>query len=163
MVSIFLPSFAACIRFGGWIVAALAVAALAACGSAAPVAKEPVNLMMRVAASDRSNPDEWGRAAPIMVRIYELKSSTAFENADFFTLQTDDKKVLSDDALVVDEFILRPGDTRKIARKSDPAATAIGVLAGYRELGKYRMVVPDKKQKLTIFLDQHAASISESN
>ncbi|SMG54149.1 type VI secretion system lipoprotein TssJ [Paraburkholderia susongensis] len=169
------------LRLAGWLALSGASVCLSACGSTpAPVVKEQTNLRLRIAASDDVNPNEWGKAAPILVRVYELKSATAFENADFFTLQSDDRKILGEDALVVDEFILRPGDEREITRKSNPATTAVAVLAGYRELGKsiwravyrlpvapdaswYRIAIPDKQQKLKIRLDQRAVSISKSD
>ncbi|MBB5414508.1 type VI secretion system lipoprotein TssJ [Paraburkholderia atlantica] len=181
MVSIFFSRFAIWLRIGGWLALSGASAWLSGCASApAPVIKERTTLRLQIAANENVNPNEWGTAAPILVRVYELKSPTAFQTADFFTLQSDDKKILGDDALVVDEFILRPGDTREIVRKSNPATTAIGVLAGYRDLGKsvwravyrlpvapdaawYRMALPDKEQKLTIQLDQRTVSISKSD
>lgn len=167
-------------RVIGWIIAASGYVCLAACSSSSSVTKEPIKLFINIDASEQVNPDEWGRAAPIMLRIYELRSPTAFESADFFTLQSDEKKVLRDDAIVIDEFILRPGEKREIERKSAQGATAIGVLAGYRELGKsvwrsvyrlpaapdaawYRVAIPDRKQRLSIRVDQQAVSISKSN
>jgi type VI secretion system protein VasD len=179
MVSNLFSRFGGWLRIGGWLVLSGASIALSACASTpAPVVKEQTNLRLHIAANENVNPNEWGTAAPILVRVYELKSPTAFENADFFTLQSDDRKVLGDDALVVDEFILRPGDIHEIVRKSNPATTAIGVLAGYRDLGKsvwravyrlpvapdaawYRMALPDKEQKLIIQLDQRTVSISK--
>jgi type VI secretion system protein VasD len=181
MVSNLFSRFGVWLRIGGWLVLSGASIALPGCASTpAPVIKEQTNLRLQIAANENVNPNEWGTAAPILVRVYELKSPTAFENADFFTLQSDDRKVLVDDALVVDEFILRPGDIRDIARKSNFATTAIGVLAGYRDLGKsvwravyrlpvapdaawYRMALPGKEQKLIIQLDQRTVSISKSD
>ncbi|MGV2293069.1 type VI secretion system lipoprotein TssJ [Trinickia sp. YCB016] len=179
MVLNFLSQFSARRGFPGWLAIGGMCLWLAACSSGSPTVKEQTDLRVQVAASENVNPDEWGRAAPIMVRVYELKSATAFESADFFTLQNDSKKVLGDDVVAVDEFILRPGDKREIRRKSNQATTAIGVLAGYRDLGKavwrdvyrlpvapdaswYRATIPDKKQKLTIRLDQRTVSITES-
>ncbi len=113
-----------------------------------------------------------------MVKVYELKSIVAFENGDFFTLQNDDKKILIGDILAVDEFIFRPGDTQFIRRRADTKAVAIGVLAGYRDLGKsvwravyrlppapdnswYRTMMPRKKIKLKIGVGQQAVLITE--
>lgn len=181
MIPSLLFRFAMRLRIGGWLVLSGASIWLSACAStSAPVVKEQTSLRLNIGANENVNPNEWGTAAPILVRVYELKAPTAFENADFFTLQSDDRKILVDDALVVDEFILRPGDTREIVRKSHRATTAIGVLAGYRDLGKsiwravyrlpvppdaawYRMALPDKEQKLSIQLDQRTVSISKSD
>jgi type VI secretion system protein VasD len=166
-------------RFAKWGAAACALLWLAAC-SDAPPRREMANLQIKVSASDRANPDEQGRAAPVMVRIFELKSTHAFENADFFTLQVDNKSVLGDDALATDEFILRPGDVRTLRRLSNPSTTAIGVLAGYRDLGKsvwrtvyrlaplpeaswYRSMMPRPKVILNVMVGPRAVSVTEVN
>lgn len=180
MVSNFLSRFSTGLRIFGGLVVLSMVAGLGACGTASsPVAKEQVNLRLRMTASDSVNPNEWGAASPILVQVYELKSATAFETADYFTLQSDDRKAIANDALVVDEFILRPGEVRDVVRKSASATTAIGVLAGYRDLGKsvwravyrlpvapdaswYRAVIPDKTQQLHVRFDRNVVSISKS-
>jgi type VI secretion system protein VasD len=97
--------------------------------------REQVRLDLTVAASGEVNPDDKGRAAPILVRIYELRSAAVFEAADYFSLEAGDKTVLGSDLLSRDEFILRPGETKTIRRKSHPEIGAIAVLAGYRDLG----------------------------
>ncbi|PXW24938.1 type VI secretion system protein VasD [Paraburkholderia caballeronis] len=152
---------------------------LAACSSSPPAPKEQAaDLRIQVIASENINPDDKGRPAPIMVRVYELKSATAFRSADYFTLQDDDRKATGDDVLVVDEFILRPGDTKEISRKANASTNAIGVLAGYRNLGKSvwrdvyqlrqpqkapwyrRMFTRERKETLTVNVDKQAVSIS---
>jgi type VI secretion system protein VasD len=100
-----------------------------------PPVREQIRLDLTIAASDEVNPDDKGRAAPIMVRLYELRSAAVFESADYFSLQAGDKTVLGGDLLMRDEFILRPGETRTIRRRSHPEVGAIAVLAGYRDLG----------------------------
>lgn len=157
---------------------------LTACGTA-PTRKEAAStqLHVHVNASEQTNPDADDRASPIMVRVYELKSPTAFEDTDFFTLQNDGRAAIGDDAVAMDEFILRPGESRDIQRKINPDTTAIGVLAGYRVLGKsvwrtvYRVPAADmqvetskwyqrkrrpKKVSLTVRLDRRVVSISRS-
>ena len=118
-----------------------------------------------------------GRAAPIVVRIYELKNDGAFEAADFFTLQTQDKTVLADDVAKRDELQLRPGEHQTLVRRPDSATKTIGVIAAYRDLPNavwravYAMpAVPDKawyrlftpKLKLTIDLEAKAVKITEA-
>jgi type VI secretion system protein VasD len=97
-------------------------------------AKEQTKLILSIEAAAGVNPDSSLRPSPIKVRIYELKDQSAFAEADYFSLDTTDKVVLAADMLAKDEFILRPGEKRSIERKSNAQTTAIGVLAGYRDL-----------------------------
>lgn len=159
------------------VVAAMVCASLAACASL-PARKETADLIVKIKVSEGANPDEHQRPAPVMVRLYELKSAGAFENADFFTLQSDSRKVLGDDAIATDEFVMRPGDTRDIYRRADSAGTSVGVLVGYRELGKsvwravhklrpapedawYRAFTPRTKIKLNVDVGQQTVTITE--
>jgi type VI secretion system protein VasD len=161
-----------------WLALLGVVIWLVGCGSAPPSPKEePADLRIQLIASDNVNPDDKGRAAPIMVRVYELKSGAALQAADFFTLQEDERKAIGGDLLVVDEFILRPGDRKTIERRANPSTKVIGVVAGYRNLGKsiWRDVYPlrsptkstwlgwmfsgKKSEILTIRLDRQAVSI----
>lgn len=160
------------------LVAFVSVATLAGCVSSAPKpeVKEPVRLELKVSALPGVNPDDRGRAEPIAVRIYALKNANAFNEADFFTLQNRDKTVLADDLVNRDEFVLRTGEHRTIVGPFDPATTAIGVLAAYRDLPNsvwravysipatreaawYRFSKP--KLKLAIDLDANAVKITE--
>jgi type VI secretion system protein VasD len=131
--------------------------------------REQTKLDITITAEAGVNPDDKGRAAPIMVRIYELKSEGTFESADYFSLYSNDKALIGSDLLVRDEFILRPGDVKTIRRKSHPDLAAIGVVAGYRDLAQadwravqkidpapevawYRAVLPANKVELQIDL-----------
>lgn len=96
--------------------------------------KEQTKLNLTIEAAAGVNPDASLRPSPIKVRIYELKDPGTFAEADYFALDTTDKVTLAADMLAKDEFILRPGEKRAIERKSHSQTTAIGVLAGYRDL-----------------------------
>jgi type VI secretion system protein VasD len=139
--------------------------------------KEQTQLDITISAASDVNPDEKGRAAPILVRVYELKSEAAFESADYFSLQNNEKAVLGGDLLTREEFIFRPGDVKTIRRKSHPELTVIAVLAGYRELAQsdwrairriepspeaawYRAVLPANKAKLQIKLQAQGVRIT---
>ncbi|MFC0400778.1 type VI secretion system lipoprotein TssJ [Paraburkholderia rhizosphaerae] len=107
----------------------------AGCASHDPkAAHEPVRLTLTVKAASTVNPDDQQRAAPIVVRVYELKNEDAFTSSDFFSLQDKDKTVLGDDLVARDQFQLRPGNNRTIQRNADPATTTLGVIAAYRDL-----------------------------
>ncbi len=101
----------AILRAGG-VAGALLLAG--ACSSAPPV-KEMTGLELIIEVDGKVNPDDMNRAAPIEVRVYELKSSVAFEAADFYALQNDAKNTLSGDVLATDEFVLRPVQARPFA------------------------------------------------
>ncbi len=156
---------------------ALALAVSLPCNAQFSYPREQTKLDITIAADAGVNPDDKGRAAPILVRIYELKSEGSFESADYFSLNANDKSVLGADLLVRDEFILRPGDVRTLRRKSHPDIAAIGVTAGYRDLAQadwrtvqkidpapeaawYRAVLPANKLKLRIDLQSKGIQLS---
>ncbi|MFT4172425.1 MAG: type VI secretion system lipoprotein TssJ [Rhodocyclaceae bacterium] len=161
--------------------ATIGLTTLVACAltpSSAPAAKEATRLAMHVRASTANNPDEKGRAGPVMVRIYELRNEAGFEGADYFSLDTKDHTILAQDILARDAFILRPGEFRDLERKMNPETMALGILIGYRDLGKakwravyrlppapeaawYRMAIPLRKVKLEILLDQQNILITK--
>jgi type VI secretion system protein VasD len=131
--------------------------------------REQTKLDITLSADAGVNPDDKGRGAPILVRVYELKSEGSFESADYLSLNANDKSTIGAELLVRDEFILRPGDVKTIRRKSHPDVAAIGVIAGYRDLAQadwravqkidpapetawYRAVMPANKLKLQINL-----------
>ncbi|MFM0507156.1 type VI secretion system lipoprotein TssJ [Paraburkholderia sp. RL17-373-BIF-A] len=159
-------------------VIALAFAcALTACVSSDPkMAKEPVKLELSVVASAGVNPDDQKRAAPIVVRIYELKTDGVFNSADFFSLQDKDKTALADDLVTRQQFQLRPGESKSIKTRADLATTSVGILAAYRDLPNsvWRAVYPlpaapdaawyraSPKLKLTINLEPNAIKITET-
>jgi type VI secretion system protein VasD len=140
------------------------------------MAKEPVKLELSVVASTGVNPDDQKRAAPIVVRIYELKTDGVFNSADFFSLQDKDKTALADDLVTRQQFQLRPGESKSIKTRADPATTSVGILAAYRDLPNsvWRAVYPlpaapdaawyraSPKLKLTINLEPNAIKITET-
>lgn len=148
-----------------------------ACSSGPPM-REQTKLDLRIEASRDMNQNDRGRSTPVMVRVYELKSAARFEEADFISLQNDGKNVIGSDLLHMDEFILRPGNKQIIRRKAHSETTSIGVLAGFRDLGKslwrvtypldvapdaawYRAAIPADKARLKIYLDRQTISITE--
>lgn len=139
-------------RHCAWAAAVISTALLCGCaalfGGSAPQPKESSDLEIQVEASALVNPDDNGRPSPVLVRIYELRNEALFLDADFFGLYTTDRTVLQGDLLAVDQFILRPGETRTLRRKRNLQAAAVGVLAAYRDLpnatwrGAHRLPAP---------------------
>ncbi|ENT4820026.1 TPA: type VI secretion system lipoprotein TssJ [Citrobacter farmeri] len=138
----------------------------------------PQRLDLAIKASDKVNPDIQMKAAPIEIRVYELKNDAAFMAADWWSLQDNDKAVLADDLIHRDSFILRPGEEKKLRRPLNKETTVVGILAGYRNLGKsvwratykipeapektwYSRMMPGKKVELDAGIEQSAIVIKE--
>lgn len=127
--------------------------ALAGCASKPVVT--PV--AMTVVASADANPDTRGRASPLTVRVYALKSPGPFEGADFFSLFEKDTATLGAELVQREEMLLRPGDSKKLEMTLPADAKAIGVMAAFRDLDRarwreVRAVEPGKPLALTVTL-----------
>jgi type VI secretion system protein VasD len=114
----------------------LAAAGLLFTGCAAKpvVTTASVNL---VAGAD-ANPDARGRASPLTVRVYALKSPGPFEGADFFSLFEKDQATLGAELVQREEVLLRPGESKRLEFNLPPDAKAIGVMAAFRDLDRAR-------------------------
>ena len=142
-------------------------------------AKEATKLEILIEASAKVNQDSQGRGVPIQVKVFELKEVSAFESADFFGLMQDEKTTLAAEMTNKYEYVLRPGQKALIERKSHTETTAIGIVAGYRELASsewralvplteapeaawYRMVLPANKLKFKVMLEDNGIKIIEN-
>jgi type VI secretion system protein VasD len=123
----------------------------------------PTEVTGTVQASANVNPSTSKRPSPLLVRIYELKSTTAFNNADFISLYQRDQAELGAEMVGREEFILNPGDARQISKLGAPETRFIGVFAAYRDLdhAKWRGVLaiqPGKQQRILITAEELSIS-----
>jgi type VI secretion system protein VasD len=111
----------------------------------------PTVLQIDADAATNANPDSHGRASPVVVRLLELKSLAAFQNADFFSLFERDKETLSNDLVAKDEIVLRPGDRRELKRELNGDTRFIGVVAAYRDIehSRWRASMPVRLHRTT--------------
>lgn len=111
----------------------------------------PTPYAVSIKVEDGVNPDGRGRAAPILVKVFELKSSGNFETADYFALQDRDRETLATELVNADQAILHSGEERTFKREAGLDSRAIGVIAGYRRLEstRWRIVLPLKEPKQT--------------
>ncbi len=111
----------------------------------------PTRIEANIAAAQDLNPDYQGRASPLVVRIYHLKSDLAFNNASFFALYDNDTGELGTDLLGKEELELLPGQDLVYSRELGPETRYVGILAGYRDIenASWRAVAPVKKGKTT--------------
>lgn len=133
----------------GVIVTPPLLAALAGCASTARSMPTPYAVSIRI--DDGVNPDARGKAAPILVKVFELKSSGNFESSDYFALQDRDRETLMTELVNADQAIMRSGEERVFKREAGLDSRAIGIIAGYRKLetARWRIVLPLKEPKQT--------------
>lgn len=134
---------------------------LSACGGAPKPVVTTVNGSMVAAA--QLNPTESRRAAPLEVRVYELRTAAAFNGANFMALYQGDQATLGADVVTREQLMLQPNENRPIKKTVSPDTKFIGVFGAYRQIEKatWRVVVPvqtGKEQTLTIRAGENALS-----
>ena len=114
------------------VLCALAFAVgVSGCASGPP---KPVKTHVAITAQADVNPDASGRASPVVVRFYQLKSDASFAAAEFFPLFDDDKKVLAGDLAARDEFELAPGEQHGLDVLVPAEVRFVGAIAAYRDI-----------------------------
>lgn len=142
--------------------AAVVVALLAGCGAAPP---KPTVIKAAVAGAADLNPDGRGRASPIVVRIFELKTLAAFNGADFFSLWDRERETLAAELVARDELQLRPGEQRTFERTLQPETGYVAVIAAFRDLERAQWraavaIVPHRTQPIVIKLEARSVTLS---
>jgi type VI secretion system protein VasD len=95
---------------------------------------KPTVLDISMLVEPAANADARGRASPVVLRFYELKSLTAFQAADFFSLFDRDKDTLGSELVVREEMVLQPGERREYQRELHADTRFIAVTAAYRDI-----------------------------
>lgn len=149
---------------------ALLACALLACalllgGCFAKKPPGPAQLQMSALGSADLNPDVSGRASPLVVRIYSLRSLAEFEKADFFALYEKDEQLLAADLVKREELILKPGDKLSLPREFPTDVHYVAVLGAFRDIAKATWrasaeVKAGTKGKLTIEAGAKSISVS---
>lgn len=139
---------------------------ITAVGCASPPPK-PTIVKATIESGSAVNPDARGRASPVVVRVYELKTLAAFSQADFFTLYERDKETLGADLLSREEYQLMPGESKQLTRTIQAEGKHIGVMAAFRDLehAQWRanvMIPPAKTSSFVIKLEGNKVTISGS-
>ena len=127
------------------------------CSSGPPLLRGAIN------ADGGVNPDRGGRASPIVVRVYELKSVAAFNSADFFSRFDKEQGTLGGELVGREEFQLQPAETRQYRRQLQPDTKFFGVVAAFRDLeqSRWRQAVPvPAKGSATLTLGIQARTIT---
>lgn len=153
--------------FRSVVSAALTVLLLSACAKDvqapkdAPAAGTESIATLNFQAIPGLNPGSSGQAAPVRVRIYELKNTASFLRADYFALADRATATLGVDLIDQDEVLIQPGQLQSVVRHLDPATRHVGLVVGYREIDRaqWRAVldIPARQaSEYQISLDVHA-------
>ena len=113
------------------------VLALAACATSRSD-EPPVRTKTYLQAEPDLNPDASGRASPVVVRVFELKSDAEFVAADFFSLYEHERESLGTSLLSRQEYVLKPGERRELWLPVPRDAAYIGVVAAFRDIRSAR-------------------------
>lgn len=107
--------------------------ALTGCHSKAP---KPTTAVVSISLQVQPdvNPDPDGHPKPIVLHVYQLKSDTAFVNANYFALVDDEKRALAGELVSREEKELAPGESRMLDVPLDPETRFFAVLGEYRDL-----------------------------
>ena len=101
-------------------------------------AEEPAVLTFTVLGRADQNPDRAGQPATVAVKLFQLKSNTAFERADVFAVIEREQQTLGADSLGSEQFVIRPGETRTVTRELKPGAQFIGTVVLFRDIDRAR-------------------------
>ena len=139
----------------------LALALLIGCGRQVvhvvapkpPPPTPPTTLALNLSASGRLNPGADGRAAPLLLRVYELAADGRFMTADSGQLLDADQTALGADLVARQEVHLVPGQQYRIDQTLNPATRAIGVMAAYRLTDgvRWRAALPIRSAQVNAF------------
>ena len=151
------------LRWGYAVVGLLTVSLLHACGSTSP--PPPPLLQGTIKVDQAANPNLNGRASPIIVRVYELRSSAAFSGADFFSLFDSESETLAGDLVGREEYGVSPAETQPYRRQLQPDTKFIGVVAAFRDLehSRWRQVVPvpaERQSTIAIGIEARAVTLT---
>ncbi|HEY8939049.1 MAG TPA: type VI secretion system lipoprotein TssJ [Cellvibrio sp.] len=103
------------------------------------------DLKLTLQVSSDINPDDNNRPSPVFVRFYQLKSTTAFDKADFIDIYERDKEIFGGD--IVNKQTLKPlvpGETRTERLVLEPGTRAIAIYAEFSQYAgsTYKVVFP---------------------
>jgi type VI secretion system protein VasD len=129
------------------------------------VRPQPVPLAGTISAAADLNPSATQRPSPLVLRIYELRSDTAFSRADFIALYQSEQATIGADLVLKDEFMLTPGESRAYQRTLSIETRYLAVFGAYRNVERavwraIAAVPPGKALKLAIRAESQALSLT---
>lgn len=109
-------------------------------------------LQLSLVASEDQNPDVNQRPSPMIIKLVEMTSASAFTNGDFFALYDVTADTLGPDFIVSETLAVRPGETVDLYLRLKPGSKYVGVIAAYRQLhgDNWRYLLPLTPGKVNV-------------
>lgn len=128
-------------------------------------APKPSKITVKIAGGAGMNPGPNGGDRPLMLMIYRLRSTGAFDQADYFALEGNAAAALGGDLLGADSVSIAPGQSESRSLSVEPDAAALGFAAFVREpTGRTwkatRAMSPGSKLTITVALGRGGISLS---
>ncbi len=122
---------------------------------------KPASLRAQFVVSADANPEASGGPSPTVVRLFQLSEEGAFASADFFAVYDKEKEVLGASLLSREEYVLTPGETRRVEIALNAQARHLGVLAAFRDIrsARWRAVTRAPEKTLTDMLGKDGITI----
>ncbi|MFE0752565.1 type VI secretion system lipoprotein TssJ [Inquilinus sp. NPDC058860] len=126
---------------------------------------KPAPIPVTLTAAGDINPDASARPSPIRVRVYQLRSASAFQQSDYFALTDGKSDALGDTVVGSEEVMLSPGSTRTLSTPIDEGARYIGVVAGFRDIDRsqwrsVRQIDPGGVEAVDVSVAAHGVSVA---
>ena len=96
---------------------------------------QPSQVRLRLHAGDNLNAGTDARALSLVVRVYQLRDRTRFEQAPFEVFVDEQREIdmLGGDVLAVTEFLLAPGQRHEVLEQLPAEGRHLGVVALFRQ------------------------------
>ncbi|MEM9552340.1 MAG: type VI secretion system lipoprotein TssJ [Pseudomonadota bacterium] len=109
------------------ILTGVSMLAVAACRP-----EDPASLTISAQGAAGMNPGPDGQDRPLTLSVVQMSGTSAFDGADFFALQNP-QAALGGDFISAQQIVLTPGSNASTTVPIAAGATAVGVVAGFRE------------------------------
>src|SRR5208283_2088761 len=117
-----------------WLVSLSGALVAGGCAHAPPPpCANPPPIYVVLQGSSQLNPDEKGRPLVTQVLVLQVKGTARLEGADFADLSTKPQEVLGDELISNNEAAVEPSGTTTLGYRRDPRATAVVVVANFRQ------------------------------
>lgn len=110
------------------------IVAMSLIGGCASNKTKPLSVKGTLTATSVLNPDITGKYRPVNIKVYYLKSDSAFSQASFTDLYQYTDKALGDSIVHIKSYLLLPGQSIKLTDEAPQGVKFVGVVAAFRHI-----------------------------